>query len=281
MITQVEEPDNLPAGPCADCGDTFAGELLDDDGLCLVCDGLAYGKAVKAAADAEDAALCKAGWALWDKALAEVQAQDEARGEAEYAKYLAQVDPEAVILARERAVKDRELSRRERRQDGYDAEADGQVEDLAEPLAAFEMPMDGSDLDLAPTAMLQRKDGATLLYDGKLNFLFGTPGSGKSWVALYAVHETLLRGQRAIYWDHEDTPGTLSRRSKLMGLDLADFWRDGQFKYLRPGLDGSTLAMAEAMEWVKGSDGPTLVIIDSAESAGCPSDGADVAPWLA
>ena len=188
---------------------------------------------------------------------------------------------DAELLDRERAVKDRELSRRERRQDGYDADEGGQAEDGGEPLAAFEMPMDGSDLALASTAMLQRKDGATLLYDGKLNFLFGTPGSGKSWVALYCVIETLLRGQRAIYWDHEDTPGTLSRRSNLMGLDLADFWRDGQFKYLRPGLDGSTLALAEAMAWVKESEGPTLIVIDSAESAGCPSDGADVAPWLA
>ena len=32
---------------------------------------------------------------------------------------------------------------------------------------------------------------------------------------------------------------------------------------------------------MKESDGPTLIVIDSAESAGCPSDGADVAPWLA
>ena len=34
--------------------------------------------------------------------------------------------------------------------------------------------------------------------------------------------------------------------------------------------------MTEALEWVKEkeSDGPTLVVIDSAESAGCPSDGA-------
>ena len=189
---------------------------------------------------------------------------------------------DAELLDRERAVKDRELSRRERRQDGYDADADGgQVEDAGEPLSAFEMPMDGSDLDLAPTAMLQGRDGATLLYDGKLNFLFGTPGSGKSWVALYAIHEALLRDHRAIYWDHEDTPSTLKRRSLLIGLDLADFWSDGQFKYLRPGLDGSTLAMAEAMTWIAGGDGPTLVVIDSAESAGCPSDGADVAPWLA
>ena len=189
---------------------------------------------------------------------------------------------DAELRDREQSLKSRELSRSEQRLDNYDAAAaDGQVEDADEPLAAFDVPMDGSDLDLAPTAMLQRKDGATLLYDGRLNFLFGAPGGGKSWVALYCVHETLLRGRRAIYWDHEDTPGTLSRRSKLLGLDLADFWGEDQFKYLRPGLDGSTLAMTEAMEWVAGGDGPTLVVIDSAESAGCPSDGADVAPWLA
>ena len=183
---------------------------------------------------------------------------------------------------RELAQKEKAMARRESRQDAADAADDsGQVEGDGEPLSAFEMPMDGSDLDLAPTPMLERRDGATLFYDGKLNFLFGTPGSGKSFVALYCVHEALLRGRRAIYWDHEDTPGTLNRRSKLMGLDLADFWSDGQFKYLRPGLDGSTLAMAEVTAWIAGGDGPTLVIIDSAESAGCPSDGADVAPWLA
>ena len=189
---------------------------------------------------------------------------------------------DADLLDRERAVKGRELSRRERRQDSYDADAEGvQVGDLAEPLAAFETPMDDADLDIAPTAMLQRKDGSTIFYDGKLNFLFGTPGSGKSFVALYCVQEMLLRGRRAIYWDHEDTPTTLKRRSSLIGLDLADFWREGQFKYLRPGVEDSTLAMAEAMTWIAESDGPALVIIDSAESAGCPSDGADVAPWLA
>ena len=192
---------------------------------------------------------------------------------------------DAELRDREQALKARELTRSERRHDNYDATAaaadeGGQVAG-EEPLLAFESPMDGSDLDLAPTALLTRKDGATLLYDGKLNFCFGTPGGGKSWVALYCVHETLMRGSRVIYWDHEDTAGTLKRRSSVMGVDLAEYWRDGQFKYLRPGLDGSALAMTEAMTWVAEGDGPTLVVIDSAESAGCPSDGADVAPWLA
>ena len=186
---------------------------------------------------------------------------------------------------RKLAQDERAMSRLEVRQEAAAADAEDS-EPVAElTLADFEMPMDGSDLDLAPTAMLTRKDGETLLYKGKLNFIFGTPGGGKSWVALRCVEETLLQGHRAIYWDHEDTPATLKRRASVIGLDLADSWKEGQFKYLRPGVEGSTKEqsrpMTEALEWVAGGDGPTLVVIDSAESAGCPSDGADVVPWLA
>ena len=245
--------------------------------------------------DAEDAAIYKEGMRIWDKALAEVRAQNEARAQAACQEWDKQQDEELAdqardakareleLKARERAVKDRELSRREKRQDGYDADDDdesGQVEG-GEPLAAFETPMDGSDLDIAPTAMLQRMDGEPLLYKGKINWLFGSPGGGKSWIALYCVHETLLQGHRVAYWDHEDVAATQKRRSNLLGLDLVAAWGEGQFKYIRTGMDGSSLAMAEVMEWATGGDGPTLIVIDSAESAGCPSDGADVAPWLA
>ena len=82
---------------------------------------------------------------------------------------------------RRQGVEARELTRSEKRLDNYDAAADegGQVEAAEEPLATFETPMDGSDLDLAPTAMLQRMDGATLFYKEKLNFLFGEPGGGQ------------------------------------------------------------------------------------------------------
>ena len=148
-----------------------------------------------------------------------------------------------------------------------------------EPLAAFEMPMDGSAADV-PTALLERKDGAALLYEGKLNFLFGTPGTGKSWVAMFTIQEALLRDRRVIYWDHEDSPGTARNRAALLGLDLSEYWREGRFKYLRPGPEDSDLAMAEALAWIGGGDGPNLLVIDSAESAGCPSDGSDVKPWL-
>ena len=39
MITHDEELDNLlPAGPCADCGVVFDGEMLDDDRICWWCE---------------------------------------------------------------------------------------------------------------------------------------------------------------------------------------------------------------------------------------------------
>ena len=114
---------------------------------------------------------------------------------------------DAELLDRERAVKDRELSRRERRQDGYDADADGgQVEDVGEPLEAFVGRMAEAD-DAPPSALLRRSDGEVLFYDGKVNWVFGEPGSGKSWLALYVVQESLLRGQRTAFWDFEMSPG--------------------------------------------------------------------------
>ena len=157
---------------------------------------------------------CKEGKLMRDRGLAEDLQKEQERSNKQRA---------AALEARELAQKEKTMERREARSDAADAaeaEADesGEVEgEGGEPLEAFEAPMDGSDLDNAPTAMLQRKDGATLFYDGKLNFLFGTPGGGKSWIALECIHETLLRGRRAAYWDFEDTPNTLNRRSKLMG----------------------------------------------------------------
>ena len=215
---------------------------------------------------------CKEGKVIRDRKLAVLLQTTLERSNKERATGLEE---------RQLAQDERAMSRRESRQEAAAAtEPDAEL-----TLADFETPMDGSDMDLAPTALLTRKDGETLLYEDKLNFLFGTPGGGKSFVALYCVQETLMRGHRAIYWDHEDVADTLKRRASVIDLDLADFWRDSKFKYLRTGLEGSTKEqsrpMTEALEWAAGGDGPTLVAIDSAESAGCPSDGADVAPWLA
>ena len=149
---------------------------------------------------------------------------------------------------------------------------------LGEPLSAFESPMDGPIPD-PPTALLRRSDGRTLLYDSCVNWLYGMPSKGKSWVAMYCVGEALLRGLRVAYWDFDDSPGTMKRRAAKLDIDIAYHWQEGQFKYWRAGLQDSPLAMAEALDWVAGSDGPALVVIDSVTSAGCPADGSAIMPW--
>ena len=275
MIAEVEEA-NLPAGPCADCGETFAGELLDDAGLCFDCDNLAITRAIKAEWDADDAALCKEGWALWDKACAEVQAQDIARGEAECAKYLAEADPEAALLARERAVKDRELSRRERRQDGYDAD------DATEPAAGltfedFAQEVTLLDVERLPSAFV-RDDGETLLYEGVANTIFGEPSSAKSWLALMAVIQQLRAGRRVIWWDNEDRASTLAKRMQL--LRSTDLIGIESLAFRTGDLHLSETAMAEALAFLAGGNGPGLVVLDSATAFTCPKDGTDVGPWM-
>ena len=264
LITQVEGLDNLPPGPCADCGDTFEGELLDDDHLCVDCEGRAYSERVRAeneaAEDAEDAALYKEGMRIWDKALKEVEAQDAARVEADYARYLAEEDPEEWLLARERAVKDREISRRERRQDARDSD------DASEPAAGltfadFGQPVTLLDVERLPSAFV-RDDGETLLYAGVANTIFGEPSSGKSWIGLMAVIQQLRAGRRVIWWDNEDRATTLAKRLQLLratdliGVEALAF-RTGE-------MDLSETAMAEALAFLDGGNGPGLVVLDSA-----------------
>jgi hypothetical protein len=150
-----------------------------------------------------------------------------------------------------------------------------------EALDAFTVTF-SETVDLTPLpAVVERTDGATVLYAGKLNWVFGWPGGGKSWLALIACHFAVLRGGRAMYWDFEDTPATFQRRAVLIGFNPA-LYADS-FRYVTPGLANAPAAVQEAQAWLADAMDPqqSLVAIDAAESSGCPSDGADVNPWLA
>ena len=178
---------------------------------------------------------------------------------------------------RELAQKEKAMARRETRQDA-DADDSGQVEG-GEPLEAFVGRMAEADAT-PPSALLRRSDGEILFYDGEVNWCFGEPGGGKSWLGLYVVQESILRGQRTVFWDHEMSPGQTKARCQALGLDLVEAERDGSFLYLKPYAEQSALAMSQLKEWQRESDGPALVVIDAAASSGAPSDGGDVEPWL-
>ena len=130
-------------------------------------------------------------------------------------------------------------------------------------------------------ALLQRSDGETVLYaKGKLNSIFGLPGTGKSWIAIMAIIEAVMRGGHVIFWDFETDDRDFLRRSLLLGFDPR--LHKEQFKYVAPGLADNPQVMEMLKGWLLGAQDPTfsLVVIDAAESAGCPSDGRDVAPWF-
>ena len=151
-----------------------------------------------------------------------------------------------------------------------DTDTDGDFESFTVDLAS-------GDAEQPLPAILERSDGRTLLYAGKLNSIFGTPGSGKSWISLLAAHETVLRGGRAIYWDFEDSPETVRKRSKVLSFDPTN----PDFKYCRADMVESDKAMTEAKQWLLEAPDISVVVIDGVEASGCPSDGRDVAPWFA
>ena len=177
------------------------------------------------------------------------------------------------------AHEDRRMARERKRWDALDlADLKANVE-LEGGLDAFAESFDfDAETDRLP-AVLERSDGETVLYAGKTNVLHGTPGSGKSWVAMIAILEAVMRGGNVIYWDFEDTAATFKRRSLMLGFDpLA---HADSFKYVKAALAQSPPAIEQAKQWLSGALDPThsLVVIDSSESAGCPSDGANVVPW--
>ena len=80
--------------------------------------------------------------------------------------------------------------------------------------------------------------------------------------------------------DFEDSKGTFQRRTHLIGLNPA--LHTDNLIYTVPGIMDNPSALAEAQLWLRCADEPTfsLVVIDSAESSGCPSDGVTVNPWI-
>ena len=130
-------------------------------------------------------------------------------------------------------------------------------------------------------AILERDDGETVIYAQRFTSIYGEPAGGKSWAALIVALEAARRGGRVVWWDHEDRPSTLALRAQLLG-GLAAVTNPDRFRFVVPELAEWLAAKAEALAWLLAAPEPTysLVVIDAAESAGCPSDGADVAPWL-
>ncbi|MCY4058158.1 MAG: hypothetical protein OXG44_09165 [Gammaproteobacteria bacterium] len=142
----------------------------------------------------------------------------------------------------------------------------GHAIDLDEELAS---PWDGEVKGLwtpraEPEAAVTASDGTAILYRSSINSVYGKPGCGKTWFALMAAKAFLERGEHVAWIDFDTGIGEYSERLRVAGIAETD-----RLHYF-PGWPGRpTLAAQKA----------SLVVIDTVEASGCPSDGGEIAKW--
>ena len=132
--------------------------------------------------------------------------------------------------------------------------ADGDRDPLEERLATWE-PVDlepylAGQVRPAAPEVLSRSDGQCLMYKGRVNMLYGSSESAKSWIALNTAMQEMAKGERVLYLDFEDEPVQTLNRLRLMGA--ADDDLRLQFSYIRPE---EPLAPMQRNRW--GSSSPT------------------------
>ena len=108
--------------------------------------------------------------------------------------------------------------------------------------------------------ILTRADGHRLFYFGELNLLYGDPADGKTWVALAAQVEILLRGGSGLFIDL-DGNGAIATVRRMLALGappqiLAD---PNRFRHTQPADTAELAAVISdaAHEWA-----PAVVVLD-------------------
>lgn len=161
-----------------------------------------------------------------------------------------------------------------------DADADGSgggdgVRDPLEDRRATWEPVDlepylAGQIRPAVPGVLARDDGRCLMYSGRVNMLYGSSESAKSWIALWVSIQEMTRGGRVMYLDFEDEPVQTLSRLRLMGAVDDDLRK--QFAYVHPE---EPLAPMQRNRW--GGASPTdtgnlnQVVFDQALEALDPS----------
>ena len=179
-------------------------------------------------------------------------------------------------------VRQERITREREKWQSYDTP--GETETKAESTLDDLTAVFDDEVDLTPTPSILDRihgDGGLVIPAGKLNWIYGLPAGGKSFVGLIVASESVLRDGRVMFLDYEDNKKTFQQRAAILGLNPKD--HADSFRYIHGGLADSPLATAQAKEWLEKADDRemSLVVIDAAESSGCPSDGSSVNEWLA
>ncbi|MEE6288630.1 hypothetical protein V2J52_13290 [Georgenia sp. MJ173] len=120
--------------------------------------------------------------------------------------------------------------------------------------------LDGTIPDPPEPDVLTRSDGRAIFYAGQVNWIFGDPESGKTFVALAAVAEHLRDGGRGIVLDldHNGIHATI-QRLVMLGAPT-DALRDlSRFRYVEPEDYEHLLAVVKDCRTWK----PGVAVVDS------------------
>lgn len=120
-----------------------------------------------------------------------------------------------------------------------------------------------------------RDDGHPLGYADAVNTIYGRPGTGKTWLGLMWLLQHLEgESMRALWWNFDSAHSDLGERVRMLGgqARLQAAAAADAFRYQAYEPDAHVKQLAA---WLDGG----LLVIDTVESAGCPSDGADISPW--
>ncbi|MBB2772335.1 UNVERIFIED_ORG: hypothetical protein GGE11_003260 [Mycolicibacterium obuense] len=120
--------------------------------------------------------------------------------------------------------------------------------------------LDGTLPEPPEPVLGRRTDGHCLFYAGQVNWVFGDPESGKSWLCMASVVEALKRRKRALIidLDHNGGPATV-RRLVDLGAPHEALRDPSMFRYCEPE-DRTELRQVvdDARSWR-----PAVAIVDS------------------
>ena len=149
-----------------------------------------------------------------------------------------------------------------------------------DPLDLTEVLSDGYKPPM-PT-ILCRDDGCALLYMARINALYGESGSGKSWVAMFACAQLMLKDQHVLYIDLEDHVGSVLTRLKSLGVPVAVLRT--HFHYVSPVLAWNDQAEKKITAVIVDYDCQLAVIDSTGEAMALdgadPNSDNDVARWF-
>jgi len=130
-------------------------------------------------------------------------------------------------------------------------------------------------------ARLDEMLGGEGVFRGSSVLVSGSPGTGKSSVAIKLVETACRRGERALFFAYEESSAQIVRNMRSIGIDLEPWIKMGllEIHSSRPTLQGLEQHLVTMHDVVR-TFHPNMVAVDPISNLALANDDADVKPML-